>query len=624
MSIETEQVRLALPAYEVGDELGHGGCGVVLSGRHRRLGRPVAIKELPSQFASDVDVQRRFAAEARLLASIDHPHVVPVYDFVEHDGLCLLVMEYLPGGTVWSRFTHDGFDAHAAVAVALACASGLRAAHEHGILHRDVKPENVMFAATGALKMTDFGIAKVVGGEETLATRTGDVLGTPAYIAPEQARGEPLSPATDVYALTTMLYELLAGTLPFPRGEGSMAMLFMHAYESPTPIGEAAPTIPDSVASVVMRGLATDPNDRFASAESFGVALAEAAAECWGPDWLAASGIPVMGADTIVTAAGATLGGPTTTRAATAAASDPTRPAPPTGFPGPTVRPDVPTVRPSVTVHTRGVQLADAQVEELVPVRSLVDVKSPRVPFALAAGLALLAVLIALLGLGSPSTGGSLAPGTTTIAGVDPTTGGAVPIDLSQPVPVTTTGDGLADTAQVTLRVLGATVGRQSAPIVWSGGTGVAAVPPPVNRYLLAGRMSGELTLLHAGAPVANSQFAVRTTQSASTTAVGVGFVVVLLFAAAYIESFVRSLRRGRRRYSASAGTIAGAALLGVVLVGAAWVLAGRVPTIPTLIMCMLLAGGAGASAAIAEWRIGTRRRYRRPHAPQRQPVQAS
>lgn len=303
MNIDDVLVSEALPAYEVGGQLGRGGCGVVLSGWHRRLGRPVAIKQIPSQFATDPDVQRRFTAEARLLASIDHPHVVPVYDFVDHDGLFLLVMELLPGGTVWNRFTHAGFDAASAVAVALACAAGLQAAHDHGILHRDVKPENLMFAASGALKVTDFGIAKAVGDDETSATRAGEVLGTPSYIAPEQARCEELSPSTDVYALATVLYELLAGVLPFPRSEDSTATLSMHAYQAPVPLTDVAPTIPQPIAAVVMRGLAIDPAKRFVSAESFGVALAAAAAGCWGGGWLNAPAVPVMGADTIVSAA---------------------------------------------------------------------------------------------------------------------------------------------------------------------------------------------------------------------------------------------------------------------------------------------------------------------------------
>ncbi|MEV2221617.1 protein kinase [Nocardia vinacea] len=303
MTSDTGRLRAVLPAYDIGAQVGRGGCGVVLAGTHRRLGRPVAIKQIPPQFAHDEQVRRRFVAEARLLAAIDHPHVVRVFDYIEADELCLLVMEYLPGGTVGSRFATEGFDAATAVAVGLACAAGLEAAHRHKILHRDVKPSNLMFGTGGAIKLTDFGIAKIVGGDETLVTRTGEIVGTPSYIAPEQARGQPLSPATDVYALATMLYQLLSGVLPFPPNEDHLATLFAHAFGHPIPLIEVAPGVPEPIADVVMRGLATDPADRFDTAELFGIALAELAALCWGGDWLTPVGIPVIGADTIVAAA---------------------------------------------------------------------------------------------------------------------------------------------------------------------------------------------------------------------------------------------------------------------------------------------------------------------------------
>ena len=261
MSFDRELLSHALPAYDIGDQLGQGGMGVVISGQHRQLGRRVAIKQLPAAFAADPDVRRRFTAEARVLASLDHPHVVPVYDFVERDGVCLLVMELLPGGTLRSRVTAaGGFTAPHAVAVCLAAASGLAAAHRHGVLHRDVKPENMLFAASGVLKVADFGIAKVLGGAGTVLTRRGEMIGTLAYIAPEQVRGEQVSPATDVYAAATMLYELLGGALPFPDdGEAEdLAVLFKHAYEKPVPLREVAPGVPDPVAAAVMRALATN------------------------------------------------------------------------------------------------------------------------------------------------------------------------------------------------------------------------------------------------------------------------------------------------------------------------------------------------------------------------------
>jgi serine/threonine protein kinase len=306
MSFDRNLLAAALPAYDIGDQLGRGGMGEVISGQHRQLGRRVAIKQLPAAFAADPEVRRRFTAEARVLASLDHPHVVPVYDFVEYDGVCLLVMELLPGGTLRSHVAAaGGFTAPHAVAVCLACTSGLAAAHQHGVLHRDVKPENMLFAASGVLKVADFGIAKVLGGADTVLTRRGEVIGTPNYMAPEQVAGGDVSPATDVYATATMLYELLAGVLPFP-DDGQiedLALLFKHAYDKPVPLRDAAPGLPDSVAAVVMRALATEPADRFESAESFGAALAGAGTQAWGEGWLAAEQVPIMDAGPIIGAA---------------------------------------------------------------------------------------------------------------------------------------------------------------------------------------------------------------------------------------------------------------------------------------------------------------------------------
>jgi serine/threonine protein kinase len=302
MSFDRDLLSRALPDYDIGEQLGQGSMGVVISGQHRQLGRRVAIKQLPAAFAADPDVQRRFTAEARVLASLDHPHVVPVYDFVDRDGVCLLVMELLPGGTLRSRVVQaGGFTAPRAAAVCLAAASGLAAAHRRGVLHRDVKPENMLFAASGVLKVADFGIAKVLGGAAAYTTRRGEVIGTPAYIAPEQVRGGQVSPATDVYGVATMLYELLAGVLPFPDdGEGGeLALLFRHAYEKPVPLGDVAPGVPDPVAAVVMRALAPDPADRFETAESFGVALAGAGTQAWGEGWLTAEQVPIMDAGPI-------------------------------------------------------------------------------------------------------------------------------------------------------------------------------------------------------------------------------------------------------------------------------------------------------------------------------------
>jgi predicted Ser/Thr protein kinase len=312
MSDDPERLREALPAYEIGGVLGRGGWGVVFGGRHRHLDREVAIKQLPAAFAADPAARRRFASEARVLASLDHPHVVPVYDYLERDDLCLLVMEQLSGGTLRERVRGEGLTAQAATAVALACAAGLNAAHARGVLHRDIKPENMLYTVSGVVKVTDFGIAKVTGGADTAVTRAGDVLGTAAYIAPEQVRGGGLSPSTDVYGLATMLYELLAGELPFADDGDALSLMFKHAYEVPTALRAVAPHIPEPVAAVVMTGLATDPAERFSGAESFATTLAEAGAAAWGTGWLARENVPVLGAPAVLAAAERAPAGPLT------------------------------------------------------------------------------------------------------------------------------------------------------------------------------------------------------------------------------------------------------------------------------------------------------------------------
>jgi len=303
VTLDQELIEAALPLYEVQGELGRGSWGVVLAARHRQLGRDVAIKQLPRTFGADPVVRSRFVAEARLLASLDHSHIVPIYDFVEHDGLCVLVMERLTGGTVSGRFEAGAFTPQRTCAMGLATCAALHYAHQHGVLHRDIKPDNLMFSSENVLKVADFGIAKVVGGSSTVATRAGDILGTPAYMAPEQAQGAMLGGATDIYALGTVLYEIFAGRLAFPEDSNPLATLYRHVHEQPTPLGEVAPHLPPELTSVVTRALATDPADRYPNAELFGIALAEAAAEAWGPVWLGESGLTVVATGPMLSAA---------------------------------------------------------------------------------------------------------------------------------------------------------------------------------------------------------------------------------------------------------------------------------------------------------------------------------
>ena len=279
----------ALPQYAVGEQIGEGGMGVVYGGVHRQLGRPVAIKRLPHAVAEDPRMSERFEHEARLLARLDHPHIVPVYDYVRQQGEHLLVMERLDGGTVWSRFAGDGLTAQQSCGIVLAALSGLHAAHDAGVLHLDVKPKNLLFTSHGVVKVADFGISQVVSEGATLVTHGGAVLGTPAYIAPEQAMGNPLSPAADVYATGTMLYELLCGDLPLERGGGPIAMIQKRVFQEPRPL----PKVPEPLAGVVMRSIAREPEARYRNAETFAIDLAGAAGHLFGPDWLVRLGMPV-------------------------------------------------------------------------------------------------------------------------------------------------------------------------------------------------------------------------------------------------------------------------------------------------------------------------------------------
>lgn len=284
----------ALPQYEIGEEIGRGGWGIVIEASHRTLGRPVAIKQLPRAFGADPAVRDRFLAEARVVASLDHPHIVPLYDYVEHEGMCLLVMELMTGGTLWDRFNAGSMSPLESCAVSIAVLSGLSHAHANDVLHRDIKPENILFNAAGVPKLVDFGIAKVVGDSSGTRTATGVILGTPAYMAPEQGAGQPVSPATDIYAVGVMLYELLAGRLPFESTGDPLSQLFRHVHEPPEPLRTLSPSIPEPLAKVVMHAMAKAPTDRPANAETMARALDDAAAQAFGDDWLDRSGIPTL------------------------------------------------------------------------------------------------------------------------------------------------------------------------------------------------------------------------------------------------------------------------------------------------------------------------------------------
>ncbi len=294
MTDHFDSLRKALGAFDLGETLGRGSWGVVLAGHHRHLGRDVAVKVLPPDLTTDPAVRRRFAREARLLASLDHPHVVRIYDYVETDDVCALVMERLRGGTLADRARLTKLGRPTACALQMAALHGLEHAHQHSVLHRDVKPDNLMLSETGVLKVTDFGISIVLGTELERMTVAGVALGTPAYMAPEQLdESAPVGPPTDVWAAGAVLYELLSGAVPYPARDSLQASMLARVTEEPRPIQEVVEDLPAPLAGVVMRALSRDPADRYARSGEFADALDAAAVEVWGPEWLASTAVPV-------------------------------------------------------------------------------------------------------------------------------------------------------------------------------------------------------------------------------------------------------------------------------------------------------------------------------------------
>lgn len=275
----------ALPRFEIGAELGRGAWGIVLAATHRRLGRRVAIKVVAPDLGADEGMQARFLAEAQLLASLDHPHIVEIFDYVEYRDVCMLVMEQLAGPTLWSQFTGRGLRPPDSCAAVMAACAALHHAHDRHVLHRDVKPVNVLVSQDRVVKVIDFGLAEVIGGPNSYATRTGEIVGTPAYMAPEQVEGADLTPRTDVYSTGIMLYELLSGQLPFSEDGGPFEIMRRHVHADPVPLAVNAPRVPKALAEVTMSAIARAPDDRFATAEAFGVAVGRAATEAWGPGW---------------------------------------------------------------------------------------------------------------------------------------------------------------------------------------------------------------------------------------------------------------------------------------------------------------------------------------------------
>jgi serine/threonine-protein kinase len=256
--------------YRLERRLGLGAMSEVWAARDLELDRPVAVKLL-----GDATDPLRFEREAQTVAGLSHPNISRVFDFGKTDGRPFIVFEFLPGGSLEDRLQPGRPLPDAETArVAADVAAALAHAHEHGVLHRDVKPANILFDEDGNAKLADFGIARI--GDASTLTEAGTMLGTAAYISPEQARTEAVTPATDVYAFGVVLYLLLTGRLPF-EAERPLELAMLHVNEEPTPIAELRPDAPPALERVATWALAKAPDERPPDGRALVAALAQGA-----------------------------------------------------------------------------------------------------------------------------------------------------------------------------------------------------------------------------------------------------------------------------------------------------------------------------------------------------------
>jgi serine/threonine protein kinase len=268
--------------YEIVGGIGAGGMGEVYRARDARLGRDVAIKVLPASLVTDQDRLRRFEQEARATAALNHPNILAVYDVGSHDGMPYVVYELLDGGTLRERLPQGSTSVRKAAELAVQIARGLAAAHERNIVHRDLKPDNIFVTTDGRGKILNFGLAKLVEADPAssearsttvnLDTTPGTVLGTVGYMSPEQVRGLPVDPHTDIFALGIVVYEMLAGRRPF-QGSTTADTIAAIVKEDPADLPAVERHIPAGLERIVDRCLEKTPSARFQTASDLGFAL---------------------------------------------------------------------------------------------------------------------------------------------------------------------------------------------------------------------------------------------------------------------------------------------------------------------------------------------------------------
>ncbi|MDH3349369.1 MAG: serine/threonine protein kinase, partial [Desulfobulbaceae bacterium] len=263
-----------LGPYQLNKQMGEGGMATVYKAYQASMDRYVALKILPSHFANDPQFSQRFLQEAKVIAKLEHPNILPVHDFGKSGNYTYLVMRLVEGGCLSDLMHGPPLSFSEINRVISQVGSALDYAHRNGVIHRDIKPANILIDQLGNCLLTDFGVAKMVESSSHL-TKTGGILGTPAYISPEQGMGQKIDHRTDIYSLGVILYQMVVGILPY-NAETPMAVVIKHIHDPLPPPSQRCPTIPEAIEQVILKALTKKPIDRFDTAGTMVTALDKA------------------------------------------------------------------------------------------------------------------------------------------------------------------------------------------------------------------------------------------------------------------------------------------------------------------------------------------------------------